>query len=181
MSDLIDRQPTQKNDSNTLDALDCVSRQAAIDAIEEYADRLQMVNWKENPGVPYKVYALNWCINTIRELPSVQPEVTEEAVKDYCRKRCLTVLTNECFHYLLSAQQEPSQVARDIATIIENEKDMRVIASAQPEIIRCKDCKHRFIDGENVRFNVCELNRNKVQSDDWFCADGERGENRNAN
>ena len=34
----------------------------------------------------------------------------------------------------------PSQVARDIARIVENEQDMRVIA--QPEIIRCKDCKH---------------------------------------
>ena len=45
---------------------------------------------------------------------------------------------------LPSAQPEPSQVARDIATIIENEKDMRVVLqnSAQPEIIRCKDCKY---------------------------------------
>lgn len=50
---------------------DLISRQAAIDAIEEYADRLQMVNWKENPNVPYKVYALNWGINTIRDLPSI--------------------------------------------------------------------------------------------------------------
>lgn len=41
-------------------------------------------------------------------------------------------------------------------------------------VVRCKDCKYRFVDGENVRFNVCELNHNKVQSDDWFCADGER-------
>ena len=53
---------------------DLISRRAAIDAIEEYADRLQMVNWKENPGVPYKVHALNWCINTIRDLPSAQQE-----------------------------------------------------------------------------------------------------------
>ena len=53
---------------------DLISRQAAIEAIEEYADRLQMVDWKENPGVPYKAYALNWCINTIRDLPSAQPE-----------------------------------------------------------------------------------------------------------
>ena len=42
------------------------------------------------------------------------------------------------------------------------------------EVVRCKDCQHRFVDGENVRFNCCELNHNKVQSDDWFCADGER-------
>ena len=42
------------------------------------------------------------------------------------------------------------------------------------EVVRCANCKHRFVDGENVRFNCCELNHNKVQSDDWFCADGER-------
>ena len=53
---------------------DLISRQAAILAIEEYADRLQMVNWKENPGVPYKAHALNWAINTLRDLPSAQPE-----------------------------------------------------------------------------------------------------------
>ena len=42
------------------------------------------------------------------------------------------------------------------------------------ELVRCRDCKYRFVDGDNVRFNMCLLNRNKVQSDDWFCADGER-------
>lgn len=42
----------------------------------------------------------------------------------------------------IDAQPEPSQVARDIATIIENEKDMRVIASAQPDLDEwCTDCK----------------------------------------
>lgn len=51
---------------------DTISRQAAICAIEEYADRLQMVNWEENPGVPYKAHALNWAINTLRDLPSAE-------------------------------------------------------------------------------------------------------------
>lgn len=74
---------------------DTICRQAAIEAIEEYADRLQMVDWKENPGVPYKAYALNWCINTIRDLPSAQPEiihckeckygVQDEDKRWYCR------------------------------------------------------------------------------------------------
>ena len=45
-----------------------------------------------------------------------------------------------------------------------------------PEIVRCRDCKHRFKDGENVVFNCCELNHNKAQADDWFCADAERRE-----
>lgn len=69
-------QPKRTEERTETHACDCISRQAAIDAIEEYADRLQMVNWKENPGVPYKAYALNWCINTIRDLPSAQPELT---------------------------------------------------------------------------------------------------------
>ena len=43
------------------------------------------------------------------------------------------------------------------------------------QVVRCGECKHRYVDGDNVRYNVCELNHNKVQADDWFCADGERG------
>lgn len=42
------------------------------------------------------------------------------------------------------------------------------------EIVRCKDCKHNYLDGIQVQFNRCELNHNKVHTDDWFCADGER-------
>ena len=49
-----------------------------------------------------------------------------------------------------------------------------VKAAGFPEIVRCKDCKHRFIDGDNVKFNVCELNHNKAQMDNWFCAYAER-------
>lgn len=45
------------------------------------------------------------------------------------------------------------------------------------ELVRCGECKHCFVDGDNVRFNVCELTHNRVQSDDWFCADGERKSN----
>ena len=58
------------------------------------------------------------------------------------------------------AQPEPSQVARDIATIIENEQDMRVILkNAQNDIIYCEDCrfrqkapdwKHRQSFGESI-------------------------------
>ena len=41
-------------------------------------------------------------------------------------------------------------------------------------LVLCKDCKHCFLyDEGNVQFNVCDLLHNKVQPDDWFCADGE--------
>ena len=60
-----------------------------------------------------------------------------------------------------------------------NQYDVEVVLNQQPsvdavEVVRCQDCKHRYIDGENVRYNVCDLNHNKVQEDYWYCADGER-------
>lgn len=58
----------------------------------------------------------------------------------------------------------------------EYKDDARLLIEDAPsiDIVRCKECKHCFVDGEQVKFNACELNHNKVQSDDWFCADGER-------
>ena len=58
------------------------------------------------------------------------------------------------------------QKSKEEATIAWNER--------QPQIIHCGECKYRFVDGDNVRFNMCLLNHNKVQADDWFCADGEK-------
>ncbi len=49
-------------------------------------------------------------------------------------------------------------------------------AKAKEDVVRCKDCKHKYVDGDGVRYNVCELNHNKVQSDEWYCADAERSE-----
>ena len=74
---------------------------------------------------------------------------------------------------LPSAQQEPSQVARDIANIIENEQDMRVILS-QPDIIRCRDCKEfrRWIDTD---ITFCDRTESEVKDDD-FCSRAERRE-----
>ena len=46
--------------------------------------------------------------------------------------------------------------------------------AAMETIVHCRDCKWRYKDGDNVVVNYCLLNHNKVQSDDWFCADGER-------
>ena len=60
------------------------------------------------------------------------------------------------------------------------------VPSAQPEIIRCKDCKHRPFDGEDTQgFRVefpdekcpCQCDDcwyNWRPSDEWFCANGER-------
>ena len=54
--------------------------------------------------------------------------------------------------------------------------EVRVVVEWQGELVRCKDCTHRFVDGENVKYNCCELNHNKYMADEWHCADGERRE-----
>lgn len=42
------------------------------------------------------------------------------------------------------------------------------------EIITCGECIYRYVEGNHVRFNRCELNHNNAQSDDWYCGDAER-------
>ena len=88
---------------------DSISREAAIDTLESGKDKTA----KGDIGGFYNAIIQN-DIDKLRNLPSAQPEVTEEAVKDYCRKRCLTILTNDYFYKLTSVQLE---------------------------IVRCKDCK----------------------------------------
>lgn len=55
----------------------------------------------------------------LKSVPSAQQEITEDDVKEYCRKRCLIVVASDFYDEMT-----------------------RRWASAQPEIVRCKDCKH---------------------------------------
>lgn len=107
----------------------------------------------------------------------------------------------ECIKEVPSAEPEPSQVARDICTILENEQDMRVIlknaqldlsgysdklwklayergkAEVQAEIVRCKDCKywHREMRNgiEYFNFSLCEL-KHYGDGHNFYCADAKR-------
>jgi len=66
------------------------------------------------------------------------------------------------------------KVINDLQMQIEElEERLAIVLEGQPEIVRCKDCKHRF--------NSCCYNKksNRINfgvyvADDWFCADGER-------
>ena len=70
---LSSEQVTQANDPNTLSALDCVSRQAAIDALKvAYFDE-KIQSGKDDPCV---IDAMtDWSIRQIKALPSAQPEL----------------------------------------------------------------------------------------------------------
>lgn len=67
MEDMSSVQPTQKNDPNTLDALDCVSRQAAIDAFDKE------LSAEHNHNREMAVSFLG-AKRIIEAVPSVQPQ-----------------------------------------------------------------------------------------------------------
>lgn len=79
-------------------------------------------------------------------------------------------LDNHKVKYLLGNLEECGEVTDELLNIAEEEPVDAV------QIVRCRECIHRYVDGENVLFNRCELNHNFVQADDWYCADGEMRE-----
>lgn len=110
-------------------------------------------------------------IGALEEVPSAQPE-----------KVCIANIT-------LSEEQ-----LREAVEKAKNEV-VRVLPSAQPEIIRCKDCKHRpvmvwsdvyddfdvrapEVDGEEDWRCPCLVEDDPYYSwspnDNWFCGNGER-------
>jgi len=58
---------------------DLISRQAAIDAVEKNACNTQRI------------------MDAVNNLPPAQPEPTYEQVEEYCKKRCLHVVTADFF------------------------------------------------------------------------------------
>ena len=99
---------------------DTISRQAAIDAIRNMCEECDSDYCGECR------VGRNDCEKVLEGLPSVQPERCEDC-KTFSKTR------------LLIPQPEPSQIARDIATIIENEQDMRVALQPEQRWIPCSE------------------------------------------
>ena len=88
----------------------------------------------------------------------------------------------------IDAMEQAKEQYFDRRVIIEKMQNVvSNLPSAQPEIIRCKDCRHRIVNdhyGEKGYLNIkgyCELDTGdpfelgrEAQNDDWFCADAER-------
>ena len=136
---------------------DTISRHAAIDALDKRFDDVPMELTTEilqlrrdlRERIPSAQPA-----TSCSEIPNSSDTISRqaavealEAKKDKSAKGDMgcfynTIIQNDidALKGLPSAQPEPSQVARDIATIIENEQDMRVIArSIQPEPLTDKE------------------------------------------
>ena len=150
LDDLPSAQPTQTNTPNALESLDCISRQAAVDALvdENIIDHMDTVHDSE----------LHRCKRAIEriltQLPSTQPESTIlKAIEKIKEVGCDEIIF----------MPKHGMKAWD-----ENGVEYTMTPSAQPEIIRCKDCaKHEYCRTSTVWAIP--------PKDDWYCADAERG------
>ena len=61
-----------------------------------------------------------------------------------------------------------AQGARAMAVEIER------LPSAQPEIVRCKDCKFYSPMNRETKTGICNLTMHQNFGDNWFCAGAER-------
>ena len=93
-------------------------------------------------------------IDRFMSFASAQPEITENDVKKYCEKHCLVVVTGDLYREMIKRW-----------------------SSAQPEIIRCKDCKYSDTFPENADYDMplkCLGIRYGGVFPDWYCEHAER-------
>ena len=82
---------------------DLISRQAVLDYIDTMPSELT----SDGRRMVRRIRLTEYIADT---LPSAQPEITEDDVKEYCRKRCLIVVTSDLYYEMTrrwaSAQPE---------------------------------------------------------------------------
>lgn len=88
--------PDSKESSSTHKALDTISRRVAIDALDALCDR-ECEYSKKQRSVMCGACHLGSAFDVVEQLPSAQSEITEEEVREWCYKRCLTVIDNALY------------------------------------------------------------------------------------
>lgn len=148
---------------------DTISRQEAINAL----NKLKIYRPLDSDR-----YVISDCLNKIVNLPSAQPEIEERkeesaqnVLKDdsVSRKAAIEALIKmlaDCF-------QTDEELVDAVVTTIKD------LPSAQPEIVRCKDCKYwreyKYVNGKPKYLPYCGFNDIYFREDD-YCSHAERRE-----
>lgn len=74
---------------------DLISRQAAITALSHMCS-------EDEKGITVSRANVD---SMLRSLQPVQPEITQDQLKEYCKKRCLTVITDDLLYKLTSGSE----------------------------------------------------------------------------
>ena len=80
---------------------DLISRQGMLNSLNKHRIA-KMIEGKD--------VTLVWeCIDKVLQEPSAQPEPTFEQIKEYCERRCMTIITNYLYHDLTTAYSAQSE------------------------------------------------------------------------
>ena len=145
--------------------MDLIDRQAAIEAIEQHKTAvLGEREWDD--GIAYGYAAAHrHLVDIVKQLPSAQPTQTNKsnALKslDCISRQAAIEAVNS---YMADNWIEDSDWHADGIAY-----EIRRLPSAEPKIIRCKDCKH-WTD-ENGGF--CDIWDHYISNEEFFCGCGE--------
>lgn len=134
--------------------LDCISRQAAKEALDALCDR-ECEYSKKQRSVMCGACHLGTAFEVIEQLPSAQQEPCKDAVS---RAEIIRLILERGLYCDTQADRETS------AEII------RRLPSAQPEIIHCRDCRYENMGECEHKFGLL------VANDENYCSYAERKE-----
>ena len=83
---------------------DMISRQAAIDVLRTCYDTEAITYTNGKEYIDY-----DQALDLMENLPSAQPEITEDDVKEYCRKRCWIVVTSDLYDEMMKRWSQPER------------------------------------------------------------------------
>ena len=138
---------------------DCISRQAAIEE-----------TWKE-PSYADPLNVLTEMRDRLMALPSAQPEpLVKESrtlVKDLVKEPCEDAVSREA-----AIDVAENAFVRGLLA----SPDIRRLPSAQPEIVRCGQCKYAEVADaqDNQDGYTCQFHRGSIWFSGSYCSWGER-------
>ena len=145
---------------------DAVSRHRLLNDLEELTTA-----WEKYPVMAEQIKGVEVAIGYVKSIPSVQPETHEERTETHACDLISRAMLLEYIH------NEP--VGKMLCDKYNLDGVIKQLPSAQPEIIRCKDCKQwkdsdgvyrRGVDAESK----CPLNIQEVYAGTFYCGYAER-------
>ena len=113
-------------------------------------------------GQPPELHYPSWYAAQIEKLPPAPPEYLAEQAGILVTDSD-TISRQAAIDALYSVDEYNSRSVKAI----------KQLPPIQPEIVRCKDCKHR--DPEDKKCDCGhDIQWQLPRQDDWYCADGER-------
>lgn len=140
---------------------DTISRAAAIDAVKKNTFRLTFAEEQNCEGhVAWSANAVYSDVieGALLELPSAQPDVPGTNVGDMVNRAAAIDILDAYQVMVENGEENPYALAR---------LRMSELPSAQAEIIRCKNCKHRHLDDM-----IWDCPFGLSGGEDFFCAYG---------